>query len=55
VDTQVAGRTDSGVHARGQVVSFEAESGLNVDALARSANAILGPEIEDLQEVFHLD
>ncbi|OFW53121.1 MAG: tRNA pseudouridine(38-40) synthase TruA [Actinobacteria bacterium RBG_16_67_10] len=45
VDTQVAGRTDSGVHARGQVVSFEAESGLNVDALARSVNAILGPEI----------
>lgn len=42
--TAVAGRTDAGVHARGQVVSFEAE-GIDVDRLARSLNSMLGGEI----------
>jgi tRNA pseudouridine38-40 synthase len=42
--TAVAGRTDAGVHARGQVVSFEAE-GVDVDRLARSLNSMLGGEI----------
>ena len=41
----VAGRTDAGVHAHGQVVSFPA--GPNVDPLrvARTVNRRLGPEV----------
>jgi tRNA pseudouridine38-40 synthase len=42
--TAVAGRTDAGVHARGQVVSFEAE-GVDVGRLARALNSMLGGEI----------
>jgi len=41
----VAGRTDAGVHARGQVASFEAEDGLDVDRLQRSINRMLAPEV----------
>lgn len=43
--TAVAGRTDAGVHARGQVVSFEVEAGIDELQLARSLNGILGPEV----------
>ena len=49
VATVCAGRTDAGVHARGQVVSFDVEAdelaGRNLDALARSMNALTPPEI----------
>jgi tRNA pseudouridine38-40 synthase len=45
VETAVAGRTDAGVHARGQVVSFSADEGLDTKAVARSLNGILGPTI----------
>jgi tRNA pseudouridine38-40 synthase len=45
VDLACAGRTDAGVHAWGQVVSFEAPPGLDVDRLAASLNGILGPEV----------
>lgn len=45
VDTAVAGRTDAGVHALGQVVSFEHEDGLDLDRLRRGLNGILGPEV----------
>jgi len=45
VETRVAGRTDAGVHARRQVVSFDADPGLNVAALAGSLDAMLGSEI----------
>ena len=39
----VAGRTDAGVHAIGQVVSFEAE--VDPERIQRSINRILAPEI----------
>ena len=37
----VAGRTDTGVHAKGQVVSFSCEEEVGVRALLRSLNGIL--------------
>lgn len=41
-----AGRTDAGVHARGQVVSFDAdESYFEPTALSRALNRMLGPTI----------
>jgi tRNA pseudouridine38-40 synthase len=40
-----AGRTDAGVHARGQVVSFETEGGADPGGLARRLNSMLGPEV----------
>jgi tRNA pseudouridine38-40 synthase len=45
VDLVCAGRTDAGVHARGQVVSFDAESGLDAARLQTALNSMLGPEI----------
>lgn len=43
--TVVAGRTDKGVHARSQVVSFEVEDELDTDRVVRSLNRQLAPEI----------
>jgi len=45
VETAVAGRTDAGVHAHGQVVSLTVDQPVEPDRLARSLNGILGPEI----------
>jgi tRNA pseudouridine38-40 synthase len=46
VTLTVAGRTDAGVHAWGQVVSFDAAAdGLDVEALQRSVNKVCGPAI----------
>src|SRR5205814_3257230 len=45
VELACAGRTDSGVHAWGQVVSFEAEPGLDPWRLQSALNSMLGPEI----------
>ncbi len=45
IDTVVAGRTDAGVHARGQVVSFQTEAEIDVDRLRRSLNGLVGPEV----------
>jgi len=43
----VAGRTDAGVHAEGQVASFEADRSIDVDLgrMQRSLNGMLGPEV----------
>jgi tRNA pseudouridine38-40 synthase len=38
-----AGRTDAGVHARGQVVSFETD--VDPERLQRAVNGMLGPEV----------
>jgi len=40
-----AGRTDAGVHARGQVASFECESRLSAPVMVRALNANLPPDI----------
>ena len=48
VDTAVAGMTDAGVHALGQVVSFEYEGDIDLERLPRSLNGIVGPEISVL-------
>jgi tRNA pseudouridine38-40 synthase len=40
-----AGRTDSGVHATGQVASFETESGLGTRDLERAINAVLPDDV----------
>ena len=46
VELTCAGRTDKGVHAWGQVVSFDAEEfGLDLDSLQRSLNGMLGPAV----------
>lgn len=45
VKTVVAGRTDGGVHAVGQVVSFSVDAPLDTGRLQRSLNGQLGPEI----------
>ena len=45
VETVVAGRTDAGVHAVGQVVSLTHDGELDVLQLQRSLNGLLGPEM----------
>ena len=41
----VAGRTDAGVHARGQVASFPAADDVDLERLQISINRLLAPEI----------
>jgi len=41
----VAGRTDAGVHARGQVASFRWDAGVDPARLQRGLNAMLAPEV----------
>ena len=41
----VAGRTDAGVHARGQVASFVARDEVDLEKLQRSINGMLAPEV----------
>jgi tRNA pseudouridine38-40 synthase len=46
VEIACAGRTDAGVHAQGQVVSFDAGAdGLDLEGLQRSVNTMCGPEV----------
>ena len=53
-----SGRTDSGVHARGQVVSFTTGCGIPAANLKRAMNSILPPDItviasQGAEEGFH--
>lgn len=43
--TAVAGRTDAGVHALGQVISFEHDAEVDTDRLMRGLNGLVGPEV----------
>ena len=45
IKTVVAGRTDRGVHASGQVVSFEVDEPLDTEKMMRSLNRQLAPEV----------
>jgi tRNA pseudouridine38-40 synthase len=45
VELSVAGRTDTGVHAWGQVVSFPADFGIEPDRVQFRLNGILAPEV----------
>jgi tRNA pseudouridine38-40 synthase len=45
VKLSVAGRTDAGVHARGQVTSFATTTDLAPERIRDSVNALLGPEL----------
>ena len=45
VSTVVAGRTDAGVHARGQVVSFSSDGPVDPTRLQRAVNKRLAPEV----------
>jgi tRNA pseudouridine38-40 synthase len=53
-----SGRTDSGVHALGQVASFKTKSQLDVHSIQRALNSLLPPDIviqraEEVEEDFH--
>lgn len=45
IDTTAAGRTDAGVHAWGQVVSFSTLDPMDPARVVRSVNRVAGPEI----------
>ena len=45
VETSVAGRTDRGVHALAQVVSFNTDTELDTGSVVRSLNRQLAPEV----------
>jgi tRNA pseudouridine38-40 synthase len=49
VRLSVAGRTDAGVHARGQVASFPTSSVIAAERLRAAVNGRLGPEVVALQ------
>ena len=45
VSISTAGRTDAGVHARGQVVSCDLPAGTDINTLVRSVNGLCAPYI----------
>lgn len=53
-----SGRTDAGVHARGQVAHFQTEHRMTVDAMKKALNALLPPTLvvkvlEEVPSTFH--
>ncbi|HZP80013.1 MAG TPA: tRNA pseudouridine(38-40) synthase TruA [Chthonomonadaceae bacterium] len=53
-----AGRTDAGVHALGQVISFQAETRIPIERMALALNSALPPDVsvrkvEAVEETFH--
>ena len=53
-----SGRTDSGVHALGQVAHFKTESQMDIRSMQRALNSLLPPDIviqkaEEVDEGFH--
>ena len=58
VCVQASGRTDSGAHALGQVVSFQTSSSIPSEALCRALNSLLPADVrvvgaEDVNDGFH--
>lgn len=58
ISTVAAGRTDAGVHARGQVVSFKSTKSVQLPLLAKGLNAILPVDIvvfsaDEVPDDFH--
>jgi tRNA pseudouridine38-40 synthase len=45
VRLSVAGRTDAGVHAEGQVASFPSEGSVDVERIVSALNGVLAPEV----------
>lgn len=45
VELACAGRTDTGVHASGQVISFDAPADADLARLHQALNSMLGPEV----------
>jgi tRNA pseudouridine38-40 synthase len=45
IELAAAGRTDAGVHARGQVVNFFTDGTIPVDRIVRALNSLLPPDI----------
>ncbi len=58
VKVRGSGRTDAGVHARGQVVNFYSRTKLHADAILRGLNSLLPPDIvvlvaHEVPDAFH--
>jgi tRNA pseudouridine38-40 synthase len=58
IRVRVAGRTDAGVHALGQVVSFKSEKALRLHQIQRALNALLPPDmvvrqVESVHDTFN--
>jgi tRNA pseudouridine38-40 synthase len=51
----VAGRTDAGVHARGQVASFRTASAVEPANIQAAINGILGPQVVVLEAAYASD
>lgn len=49
ISVRASGRTDAGVHARGQVVNFYSRTRLGPDEIQRGLNSLLPPDIVVLQ------
>lgn len=54
IELACAGRTDAGVHASGQVISFDAPAGTDLGGLQHRVNRLLGPEVV-LRDVVEAD